>query len=299
MNYRNLFDKLAIKILFDEPMSKHTTFAIGGIADVFAVPSAENELLQLSNVAKQYNLPIVFLGNGSNVLVNDKGIRGLVVSMKGLEEIVVRNTTITAGAGVLLGKIANVAADNELTGLEFAAGIPGTVGGAVYMNAGAYDGQIGDIIKSVRVLQENGKIVTVTLDNLKFGYRHSILQDKKEIVVSASFDLKKDNRDNIKQKMLDFQQRRRDRQPLNYSSAGSIFKRPVGYYAAALIDECGLKGLTVGKAMVSDKHAGFIVNTGGATANDVLTLIKQIQDIVFEKKGVRLETEIVVLGGKE
>ncbi|MBQ0067821.1 MAG: UDP-N-acetylmuramate dehydrogenase [Phascolarctobacterium sp.] len=299
MNYRNLFDKLAIKILFDEPMSKHTTFAIGGIADVFAVPSAENELLQLSNVAKQYNLPIVFLGNGSNVLVNDKGIRGLVVSMKGLEEIVVRNTTITAGAGVLLGKIANVAADNELTGLEFAAGIPGTVGGAVYMNAGAYDGQIGDIIKSVRVLQENGKIVTVTLDNLKFGYRHSILQDKKEIVVSASFDLKKDNRDNIKQKMLDFQQRRRDRQPLNYSSAGSIFKRPVGYYAAALIDECGLKGLTVGKAMVSDKHAGFIVNTGGATANDVLILIKQIQDIVFEKKGVRLETEIVVLGGKE
>lgn len=299
MNYRNLFDKLAIKILFDEPMSKHTTFAIGGIADVFAVPSDENELLQLSNVAKQYNLPIVFLGNGSNVLVNDKGIRGLVVSMKGLEEIVVKNTTITAGAGVLLGKIANVAADNELTGLEFAAGIPGTVGGAVYMNAGAYDGQIGDIIKSVRVLQENGKIVTVTLDNLKFGYRHSILQDKKEIVVSASFDLKKDNRDNIKQKMLDFQQRRRDRQPLNYSSAGSIFKRPVGYYAAALIDECGLKGLTVGKAMVSDKHAGFIVNTGGATANDVLTLIKQIQDIVFEKKGVRLETEIVVLGGKE
>ncbi|MCQ2381146.1 MAG: UDP-N-acetylmuramate dehydrogenase [Acidaminococcaceae bacterium] len=299
MNYRNLFDKLAIKILFDEPMSKHTTFAIGGIADVFAVPSAENELLQLSNIAKQYNLPIVFLGNGSNVLVNDKGIRGLVVSMKGLEEIVVKNTTITAGAGVLLGKIANVAADNELTGLEFAAGIPGTVGGAVYMNAGAYDGQISDIIKSVRVLQENGKIVTVTLDNLKFGYRHSILQDKKEIVVSASFDLKKDNRDNIKQKMLDFQQRRRDRQPLNYSSAGSIFKRPVGYYAAVLIDECGLKGLTVGKAMVSDKHAGFIVNTGGATANDVLTLIKQIQDIVFEKKGVRLETEIVVLGGKE
>lgn len=298
MNCRELFQNSAINMFFDEPMSKHTTFGIGGKADIFAVPSDEKQLLQLLNVAKQNNLPVIFLGNGSNVLVRDEGIRGLVVSMKGLDSVTVQNTVITAGAGVLLTQIANVAAENSLSGLEFAAGIPGTVGGAVYMNAGAYDGQMSDVIYTVRVLRQDGEIITVNLNDLKFAYRYSALQNTSDIVISATFCLQKSNKDDVQKKMQNFQQRRRDGQPLNFFSAGSVFKRPVGYYAGALIEECGLKGLSVGKAQVSEKHAGFIVNTGGAKASDVLTLIEKIQDIVWQKKAVKLESEIIIIGGK-
>lgn len=299
MNYQELLSSVSCQKIFDEPMSKHTTFAIGGKADVFLTPKNEIELLQLLEIAKKNNIPFVFLGNGSNVLVADNGIRGFVISLKGFDSFIISGTTITAGAGVSLPVLARKVAENNLTGMEFAAGIPASVGGAVFMNAGAFDGEMGKIVKTVRVLQKDGSFVSLLSNEIDFSYRCTKLQKENDVVISVLFNLQKGIKDNIFAKMEEFQKRRQNTQPLNYPSAGSVFKRPLNTYAGALIEECGLKGLKIGNAMVSEKHAGFIINLGGATAQNVSDLILKIQEIVFDKKQVELEKEIIILGGEK
>lgn len=293
MDFRKVFGD---DVLYDEPMAKHTTFAIGGPADVFCVPKNETELEKVWNLAHKHHVSVTLLGNASNVLVSDKGIRGVVLSLKGLNTLTVKGTTVLAGAGVTMGILAKVSADAGLTGLEFAAGIPGSVGGGAFMNAGAYDGSMSDVVKAVRFLDAKGEWHSLCSDELGFGYRKSAMQEKDGIITSVLLELAYGDKDQIHSKISELQKCRSSKQPLNLPSAGSVFKRPDGYFAAALIDECGLKGTSVGGAEVSTKHAGFIVNNGNAKAADVMALIKKIQDCVWEKKHVRLETEVVLLG---
>jgi len=279
-----------MRLWTNEPLSRHTTFQIGGPADELAAPENEQELMAL--LAKK---PAALIGAGSNLLVRDEGIRGLTV-MIGPEfsDICIEGDVITAQAGARLSQIAQAALRAGLAGLEFAAGIPGSVGGGVIMNAGAYGGQLSDVLVDARVAID-GDIVTLTKHQLEMGYRTSLPQKKGYVVTGARFRLTKDDPDAIAARMADLAQRRRDKQPLHLPSAGSVFKRPEGHFAGALIEGAGLKGCCVGGAQVSEKHAGFIVNTGGATCADVLALVEHIQAVVLEKYGVRLEMEVRVL----
>lgn len=285
------------QLLTAEPMSKHTSFRIGGPADLLAMPKDEAELAALLTRAGEQAVPVTLMGNGSNLLVRDKGIRGLVIKLGNmLSDIVVCGSTITFGSGVSLAMASKKAAEFGLSGMEFAVGIPGSIGGAVYMNAGAYDGEMANVVTKVRVMDALGNMRELGAEQLDFAYRHTALQGSNLIVTAVTVELQQGDKEAILAKMADFSNRRITKQPLELPSAGSMFKRPVGYYAGTLIDQTGLKGYTVGGAQVSEKHAGFVVNVGGATAADVLQLISDVQEKVFAAHGVRLEPEVMLLG---
>ena len=295
-------------LLQDEPMKKHTTFRIGGLADYYAEPDM-SRISKLIEIAKACDMPVTVIGNGSNLLVGDKGIRGLVIGIgKGLSEIEVTEAVaqdftvqdnghiITAGAGAILAAVAAKAAEAALSGLEFASGIPGSGGGAVVMNAGAYGGEIKHVLIDATVLTAEGVLKTVTRDELDLSYRHSIVPEKGYIVLSARFRLTPKPKDEIKSYMAELRTKRVEKQPLEYPSAGSTFKRPEGYFAGKLIMDAGLRGYSVGDAQVSEKHCGFVVNKREATAADVLTLIKDVQETVLKQFGVKLEPEVKMIG---
>ena len=284
-------------LLLAEPMTKHTSFHIGGPAELMAQPQSEAELQSLLLKAAEAAVPVTLVGNGSNLLVRDKGIRGLVIKLGSmLRDIKVSGNVLTFGSGVSLAQASKKAAELGLSGMEFAVGIPGSIGGAVYMNAGAYDGEMSKVVKSVRVMDAAGEVSELSASELDFGYRHSALQGSGKIVTSVTVELAAGDKQAIAEKMADFSNRRITKQPLELPSAGSMFKRPPGYFAGTLIDQTGLKGYTVGGAQVSTKHAGFVVNIGGATAADVLQLISDVQAKVFAAHGVHLEPEVLVLG---
>lgn len=284
-------------LLVAEPMTKHTSFHIGGPADLMAQPQSEAELRTLLVKAAEAAVPVTLVGNGSNLLVRDKGIRGLVIKLGNmLRDIEIDGKVLTFGSGVSLAMASKKAAELGLSGMEFAVGIPGSIGGAVYMNAGAYDGEMAKVVKSVRVMDAAGNVSELAAEELDFGYRHSALQGSGKIVTSVTVELAAGDKQAIADKMADFSNRRITKQPLELPSAGSMFKRPPGYFAGTLIDQTGLKGYTVGGAQVSTKHAGFVVNIGGATAADVLQLISDVQAKVFAAHSVKLEPEVLVLG---
>lgn len=282
----------------DEPMKLHTTFKIGGPADCLIFPASMEETEKVLALINEYKLPLTILGNGSNVLVQDKGIRGVVVKFaRPMAKIRHEGTRIIAGAGALLKDVSEAAAQSSLTGLEFACGIPGSIGGAIFMNAGAYDGEMKNVADTVRTVDREGRIHTYSRDELDLGYRHSRFQDNGEAIVEVELCLEPGDSSAIRAKMDDFTQRRESKQPLEMPSAGSTFKRPKGYFAGTLIQETGLKGLQVGGAQVSTKHAGFVVNaTGNATAADVRGLIHEVQQRVYQKHGVMLHPEVRIIG---
>ena len=284
------------QILENEPMSRHTTFRVGGPADVLFLPESEEQLIGALSIAREAGVNCVVIGNGSNLVVRDGGIRGLVIALgEGMAAIVRTGDTLTAGAGAFLARVSAYAQASGLAGLEFASGIPGTLGGGCAMNAGAYGGQLSDVLIDARVLLD-GAVRTLTVEEMQMGYRTSLPLRQGGIVISARFGLTPDDPEAIAARMSELNARRRDKQPLNYPSAGSTFKRPEGYFAGALIEQAGLKGKSVGGAQVSEKHAGFIVNTGEATAADILALIDIVQAEVAARFGVRLETEVCILG---
>ena len=284
----------------NESMIEHTTFRIGGPADLFVVPTTVEGLAAVVSACNKEGVYCFILGNGSNVLVSDKGIRGVVVSTAACINNIelIGAYEIKCGAGVKLSRLSDLACENSLTGAEFAWGIPGTVGGAVYMNAGAYDGEMKDILVSCEYLTPDGELHTMLADEMDLSYRHSAFSENGYVIVSATVRLKAGDKGEIRAKMDDFMHRRKSKQPLEFPSAGSTFKRPVGGFAAALIDECGLKGYSVGGAQVSEKHAGFVINKGGATCFDVMRLVEHIKKEVFLNKSIKLECEIRVIGEK-
>ena len=283
-----------IDLRFDEPMAKHTSFRIGGGAEVMAFPKNREEMAQLLKISALLDCKCAILGAGTNVLAPDAGIPGLVICLKdcmdGMEQL--DDTRIRVMAGVTMTRAAIFAANLGLSGMEFAHGIPGSVGGGVYMNAGAYGGELSGIVESVEVMDMTGNIRLLSKEEMRFSYRHSILEEQAGIVISAVFSLEKGNAQQIRDKMKELQGKRSASQPLDLPSAGSAFKRPVGGYAAALIDQAGLKGYQVGGAAISTKHAGFAVNLDNATAEDVKKLLQQVSDKVFENSGIRLEPEV-------
>lgn len=284
-------------VLKDELMSKHTSFKIGGKADYLALPRNVEELKEVLVWCKKTGTPYFVMGNGTNLLVKDKGIRGVVVKISdNFSDVSVEEDCIEAGAGILLSKLSRIALKHELSGMEGLSGIPGTLGGAVVMNAGAYGYEIKDIFVNCMVLNEDGDTEIFTKEKMDFGYRETVLQGSGKVVLSVKLKLNKGKYGDIKALMDDFTQRRQAKQPLSQPSAGSVFKRPAGYYAGKLIEDAGLKGYRIGDAQVSEKHAGFIVNLGNATADDVLKLIEHIKATVYEKFGVQLEPEVKIVG---
>ena len=283
-----------IRILYNEPMAKHTSFRIGGAAEAMAFPKDTEELAQLLKVSRLLDHTPAILGAGTNVLAPDEGVGGLVICLKdcldGMERL--DETHIRVMAGVTMTRAAMFAAKQGLSGLEFAHGIPGTVGGGVYMNAGAYGGDIGSVLTRAEVMDPEGNVITFSREDMGFSYRHSRLEDTPGIVIAAVFCLTPLDSGDIMDRMKELMAKRSASQPLDLPSAGSAFKRPVGGFAAALIDEAGLKGYQVGGAAISRKHAGFAVNLGGATARDVTELLRQVSDRVYEKSGIRLEPEV-------
>ena len=283
--------------LENEPMSAHTTFRIGGKADVFITPASEEVLKGVLAALKETGVPYYCIGGGSNLLVSDFGIRGAALYTGGFSDMALLDgCVIECGAGVKLSRMCSFALENSLSGCEFAWGIPGTVGGAVYMNAGAYGGEVKDIIVSARHMTPDGEIEEVPAESLKLGYRTSVYDKNKNVILSARFKLHPGDKNEIREKMDDLLARRKDKQPIDLPSAGSTFKRPEGHFAGTLIEQCGLKGTAVGGAAVSEKHAGFVVNVSGeATCSEVLRLIELVKNTVFEKTGVLLEPEVKVV----
>ena len=285
------------RILFHEPMSKYTTFRVGGEAECILVVQNEDELARLIPYLNRIEQEYFILGNGSNLLVGDKGYRGMVVKFgEEMEQIQVEGTRVTVKAGAFLSKAAMTAKQHSLTGLEFAAGIPGSIGGGIVMNAGAYEGEMKQVVESVRVMDRDGQILTFDNDTMEFGYRTSIIKNRPFIVVEVVLQLAVGDQEKIAAKMEELAVLRRSKQPLEYASAGSTFKRPEGYYAGKLIMDAGMRGYRIGGAQVSDKHCGFIVNTGKATAADIKEVIEEVQERVKERFHVMLEPEIVFLG---
>lgn len=281
----------------NEPMSRRTTFRAGGAADWLVEPDTEGQLAEIIRLCREQQVPWYILGNGSNLLVGDKGYRGVVIQIcKRMNEIRTEENKIYAQAGALLSKIAAQALSNSLTGFEFASGIPGTLGGAVMMNAGAYGGEMKHVLESADVLTPEGEFLTLSLEELELGYRTSVVATKGYTVLGATIALEKGNPEEIKAYMDDLKERRITKQPLEYASAGSTFKRPEGYFAGKLIQDSGLKGYSVGDAQISEKHSGFVINRGNASAKDVLSLIEHVQETVKEKFGVHLETEVKRIG---
>ncbi|MGN0632835.1 MAG: UDP-N-acetylmuramate dehydrogenase [Oscillospiraceae bacterium] len=296
-----LAEQLGCAVLRDEPLSKHTSFRIGGPCTVMVCPNSIEAAAKLVKYANENAVRTLILGKGSNMLCSDEGFDGAVILLDNnfSEVTLVGENTLRAQAGASLMKICRAALEHSLTGMEFAYGIPGTVGGGVYMNAGAYDGEMKNVVSSVTAVSPNGELITYSPDELDFGYRHSRFVDGGEIIVSADITLKKGDKDKIEARMNELMGRRKDKQPLEYPSAGSTFKRPEGLFAGRLIQDCGLKGASVGGAQVSEKHCGFVVNKGGATAADVISLVNMIKEQVFDKTGVTLECEIRIIPYKE
>ena len=284
-------------VLFDEPMERHTTFRIGGPADCLVTPGSEQALVNIIACLKEAGVPWVVIGNGSNLLVGDKGIRGVVIQLfRNFSEVTIEGGRIFAQAGAMLSGVARAAAQQGLTGLEFASGIPGTIGGGAVMNAGAYGGELKDVITSVRLLAQNGQVRQVSSDEMTFGYRTSAAQTNGDLILGVEMQLQAGDPESIAARMEELKEKRTSKQPLDKPSAGSTFKRPEGYFAGKLIMDAGLRGYTVGGAQVSEKHCGFVINTGGATAMDVRTLMENVRQKVFEQFGVTLEPEVKMLG---
>lgn len=284
-------------LLYNEPLRNHTTFKVGGEADAFLSVKTQEELVKVLQWCCEKEVPYFVMGNGSNLLVSDKGYRGLVISIgKEMAHIICEGNRITAQAGALLSTVAQTAAKNGLAGMEFASGIPGTIGGAMVMNAGAYDGEMKMVVESVTVLSQEGEVRTFSNEEMEFGYRTSRLKKEKGIVLEVTMLLQEGDKDAILGKMNDFAARRREKQPLEYPSAGSTFKRPEGHFAGKLIMDAGLRGYAVGGAQVSEKHCGFVINKGNATAEEVYTLIHDVQEKVKEAAGVTLEPEVIFVG---
>ena len=283
-------------IKINERLEKYTMTKLGGVADVFVTPSNEEEAVAVIRFAAEKNIPVLMLGNGSNMVVRDGGVRGIVIHFNQLDQIEVQGTTIYAEAGALLIHVSKAAAKHGLTGFEFACGIPGSVGGAMAMNAGAYGGEIKDVIFSCKVVTREGEVLTLSKDELELGYRKSIIAEKNYFVLSSTFELQVGVQEEIDAKIADLTFQRESKQPLEYPSAGSVFKRPPGYFAGKLIQDCGLQGKGVGGAEVSTKHAGFIINKNNATATDYIQTIEMVQRTVKETFGVDLETEVKIVG---
>lgn len=293
----NLAKLLGCNAKYNEPMAQHTTFKIGGAAALYIEVFKPSQLSQIIKICNENAFKYYILGNGSNLLVSDDGIDMVVITLKGDFKRIDRldDNTIYCGSGVSLATLCREAENNSLSGLEFAWGIPGSVGGAVYMNAGAYGGEMKNVVYSVNHIDKEGKIGTIKNHDLDFSYRHSVYKDNGFVIIGITVKLKVDSKTSIRNRMDDYMQRRRDKQPLDYPSAGSVFRRPQGNFAGALIEQCGLKGKTLGRAQVSEKHSGFIINMGGATSKDVEQLIDLIQTQVKEKTGYTLEREIIFL----
>ena len=286
------------QFIFSAPMSEHTTFKIGGAADVLIFPSSAEEVSKIFKLIDLFSLPCTVLGNGSNILVRDKGIRGAVVKFteKFFGEMHCEGDKLIACAGAELKSVADFAAENSLSGLEFSCGIPGSLGGAIFMNAGAYDGEMKNVIGKVKAVTRDGAFVEFDRRDLDLSYRHSIFQENNCAICEVELNLRRGDADAIKNKMTEFNAQRESKQPLDFPSAGSTFKRPEGNFAGTLIDKTGLKGLKIGGAMVSEKHAGFVVNAGGATADDVLNLIEEVKRRVEENYGIELAPEVRIIG---
>ncbi|NLC65901.1 MAG: UDP-N-acetylmuramate dehydrogenase [Clostridium sp.] len=302
--YVNIYNELSKfldsdEILLDEPMRDHTYFKIGGNADIFITPKSIKKLIKVIKALSEKQVPVFFIGNGSNLLVKDGGIRGIVIKSEKMNKIEINGNKIIAECGAMLSDISDAAYDASLTGFEFACGIPGTLGGAVFMNAGAYDGEMSFVLESVRVLTPELEVKTLHRDELDLGYRSSAVKKHNYIVLDALMNLVPGDKKVIKEKINDLTKRREDKQPLEFPSAGSTFKRPTGYYAGKLIQDAGLKGFKMGGAQVSEKHSGFVINRNGAKAKDVLDLIEHIQRTVYVKYEVELNTEVLIVGEDE
>ena len=302
MNGKEIYEALCgildrTAVLAQEPMKAHTTFRIGGPADVFVTPKSDEELAAVLAFCRKQQIPYFVMGNGSNLLVSDAGFRGVIIQIyKTMQGCSTKGSTMQAQAGILLSSLAAEAKEHSLTGLEFASGIPGTLGGAVTMNAGAYGGEMKDVLRKVRVLDEAGQILTLDAAELKLGYRTSLIKEKGWTVLSAELELQEGEKTAIEAQMNDLKEKRVSKQPLQYPSAGSTFKRPEGYFAGKLIQDAGLRGKQIGGAQVSEKHCGFVINAGNATAADVCALMKYVQDTVWEQFRVKLEPEVKFLG---
>ena len=293
----------------DEPLAAHCTFKIGGPADVFALPETEEQLCRVIALCKEQGVKYYLLGNGSNILFEDAGYRGAVINVSAMKSAIgilenicfpgkdpaLTYDAVVVGADKMLSSLCITALENSLTGLEFAYGIPGTVGGAVYMNAGAYGGEMKDVVTSCRYVGGDGEIHEMSAAEMQLTYRHSVFSGSSMVITSVTMELVPGDKAEIKSRMEELMQRRRDKQPLNFPSCGSTFKRPDGYFAAALIEECGLKGFTIGGAQVSEKHSGFVINRGHATFEDVMAVVNEVKRVVLEKKGVELECEMLIL----
>lgn len=299
---QSFYDKLTSviakeRVYVDEPMSRHTTFRVGGPADFFVTPKAKEEVRDVIRICKEAGMPYYIIGNGSNLLVSDAGYRGVIVQIyKEMNEVKVEGDLVKAQAGALLSGIAAKALGAELSGFEFASGIPGTIGGACVMNAGAYGGEMKDVLESVTVLTGEGKIIELDRNELELGYRTSVIAKKGYIVLGAALKLERGDGEKIKTYMDELKEKRVTKQPLEYPSAGSTFKRPEGYFAGKLIEDAGLRGFQVGGAQVSEKHCGFVINRDHATAADIMELMRQVQIRVKENSGVDLEPEVKRLG---
>lgn len=298
----NLYNELCAitgekNVLKDELMSGHTTFRIGGPADYFVMPSSAGEIKRIIALCLEQDVPYYIIGNGSNLLVADKGYRGVIIQIfKNMKDIQVEGENIRAQAGALLSKVAAAAYEAGLEGFEFASGIPGTLGGAVRMNAGAYGGEMKQVLKSAEVLTPEGEVLTLPVEEMKMGYRTSIVSRMDYVVLGAEIALREGNKEEIRAKMDELKEKRVSKQPLEFGSAGSTFKRPEGYFAGKLIEDAGLRGFRVGNAQVSEKHCGFVINRGGATAREVAELMETVAHRVEENSGVRLEPEVKKIG---
>ena len=297
-NIKNLITKKILgEVSQNVSLKEYTSFKIGGTADLFICPNNLMELLNVLEILNENNISYFLLGAGSNLLISDKGIRGAVIKLgDGFDYAHAKEDYILAGAGVSLASLAACAKNAELSGLEFASGIPGTLGGALFMNAGAYGGEMKDVVTEVSYIDSDGIVKTISCSECDFGYRKSIFSSGDKIIISAKLTLKKGNKEEISKTMRELNAKRKEKQPLEYPSAGSTFKRPEGHFAGSLIERSGLKGYTIGGAQVSDKHAGFIINTGNATSSDVCELIRHVQKVVFEKFNVELEPEVRITG---
>ena len=300
-NFENLYRVLerevpGLELRLQEPMSRHTTFRVGGPAALMALPVSEEQLVAAVKIARTEEIEPLWVGLGSNLLVDDNGLNAFVIkTAPQMNTCKVDGTTVTAWAGAPLAQVANAAADHSMTGLEFAHGIPGSLGGGVTMDAGAYDGEMRQVVRWVRALNRNCEVEELAAEQCEFGYRHSIFSDGSRLVLSAVMELQHGDESAIRGRMAELMAKRKEKQPLEWPSAGSTFKRPEGYFAAALIDQCGLKGLTVGGAQVSEKHAGFVINAGGATCRDILNLMDEVRERVFRATGIELEPEVKYL----
>lgn len=299
MDYYRLAEacrKIGITCEYDHILAPHTSMKIGGRCDLFLRVTDEFSLKEVLSFCRRDKLPHFILGKGSNLLISSEGFRGCVIALtSGENDISVSGNTVTSWAGASLHSVCLAALDNSLTGLEFAYGIPGSLGGALYMNAGAYGGEMRDVVKSCRYIDENGEIREMSAAEMQLSYRSSVFAKRDYVITSVTMELQPGEQNAIKSRMEELMQRRRDKQPLEFPSCGSTFKRPEGYFAAALIEECGLKGYSVGGAQVSTKHSGFVVNTGGATFEDVMAVVNEVKRVVLEQKGVQLECEMLIL----